>query len=214
MNSSTIHRSTRKVSKDQMTIWLLFVIGLTGQMIVFMLPDPLQLLAPQVPMLMPQDWQGSYVGTKMFFTDNWQTSNSDPYRPFLWAEKRGFYQSLYLPPGVGNISIAQTVIWYANPDENADEWHRLANANSYNGWPIVERSLEADKPASLLACYPDTPPQCLYLASWDHWFTAVFFWREADEALLIQYIHQLTARIDQLLMSAPDEPCYGFLCTK
>ena len=215
MNSSLIHRSTgnRKVSKDQITILLVFVIGLFGQMIVFLLPDPLQVLAPQIPMLTPQDWQGSYVGTKMFFTDNWQTSTSNPYRPFLWEEKRGFYQSLYLPPGAGNISIDQTVIWYANSGENADEWNQLVNADSYNGSPLLERSLDMSKPASFLACHPEIPPQCWYLAYWDHWFTAVFFWREADEALLIQYIHQLTARIDQLLMSAPDEPCYGFLCT-
>ncbi len=37
--------------------------------------------------------------------------------------------------------------------------------------------------------------------------------RQAGTDLLMQDIDQLTTRIDQLLMSAPEEPCVGFFCT-
>ena len=139
----------------------------------------------------------------------------------MWDEKRGFYQSLYLTGDHFLSSVDQTLVWYADPIENANVWKKELDAGTYNGWPIVESSLNSDKPASLLACNPDlasSPPQCWYLAYWDHWFTAIFFYRQSNgeiltEELLLQDIRQLTARADELLMSAPDEPCFGFLCT-
>lgn len=202
---------TKNLPRDRVIILLLFTISVTGQIIVFLIPDPLRILAPQIPMLAPQDWLGSQMGTEMFFTDNWQTSSA-LWSPFLWEEKRGFYQSLYLTRDTVNASIDQTIVWYASTSENADVWNQL-DPYTYNGWPIIERNTDPDKPASILACNPDFPPQCWYLASWEYWFTGVFFWRQSNEDLLMQDIHQLTARVDQLLMSAPDEPCYGFLCT-
>jgi hypothetical protein len=201
-----------------MGILLAFLIGVGGLIFVFFLPSPLRRLAPQIPMLSPQDWAGSTLGTELFFTDSWRISysTSTPWSPFLWEEKRGFYQSLYL---IGNdliSSVDQTVVWYANTGENANVWKKELDTGTYNGWPIVKTRLSSDKPASFLACNPDlasAPPQCWYLAYWEHWFTAVFFWRQGDEDLLMQDIDQLTTRIDQLLMSAPEEPCYWFLCT-
>ena len=217
MKTSLIRRffGNRNLSRDEIGILLALVIGVTGLLIVFLIPNPLRVLTPQIPALTPQDWQGSRMGTKLFFTDNWRTSPSAPWSPFLWEEKRGFFQSLYLSQDNVNASIDQTIVWYANPGENADAWNQL-DPDTYNGWPILERNMDTDKPASILACNPDlsgSPPQCWYLAYWEHWFTGVFFWRQFDEDLLIQDIHQLTTRVDQLLMSAPDEPCYGFLCT-
>ena len=214
----------RNLSRDQIVTLLALVIGIAGLLIVFLIPNPLDILAPQTPMLTPQDWPGSDIGTEIFFTDNWRVSyNSDfPWSPLRWEERRGFYQSLYLTGDNVNYSIDsfidQTVVWYANPDENAAVWKREFDTGTYNGWPFIETHLSSDQPASFLACYPDpsletSPPQCWYLASWGHWFTAVLFWRQSDEVLLMQNIHQLTDRVDQLLMSAPDEPCYGFLCT-
>lgn len=206
---------TINLPRDRVIILLLFTISVTGQIIVFLIPDPLWILAPQIPMLSPQDWRGSHIGTEMFFTDNWRTSPTDPYRPFLWEEKRGFYQSLSLPQDTANIFIDQTIVWYADPGENAEEWNQL-DPDTYNGWPIIERSIDTDQPISFLACNPDlsgSPPQCWYLAYWEHWFTGVFFWRQEDEDLLLQDIHKLTRRVDQLLMSAPEEPCFWFLCT-
>jgi hypothetical protein len=114
-----------------------------------------------------------------------------------------------------NATIDQTIVWYASPSENADAWNQL-DPSTYNGWPILERRMDTDKPASFLACNPDlssSPPQCWYLAYWGHWVTGVFFWRQSDEDLLMQDIGQLTARVDQRLMSAPAEPCFWFLCT-
>ena len=205
----------RNLSRDQFGILLLFAFGVTGQLIVFLIPDPLWFLAPQIPMLTPQDWPGSHINTKLFFTDNWRTSASAPRSPFPWEEKRGFFQSLYLSQDTLIAFIEQTIVWYASPGENANVWNQL-DPDTYNGWPILERSMDTSKPVSFLACNPDlfrSPPQCWYLVYWEHWFTGVFFWGQSDEDLLMQDIHQLTARVDQLLMSAPDEPCFWFLCT-
>ncbi|HJR80963.1 MAG TPA: hypothetical protein VJ821_12880 [Anaerolineales bacterium] len=207
-------------SRDRIGILLALIIGIGGLIFVFLLPDPLLRLAPQIPVLSPQDWPGSTIGTELFLTDNWRVSYSPstPWSPFLWEERRGFFQSLYLTGDDVNASIDHTVVWYANPGEIANVWKKELDTGTYNSWPIVERRLDSDKPASFLACNPDpdlasSPPQCWYLAYWEHWFTAVFFWRQTDEDLLMQDIHQLTPRIDQLLMSAPAEPCYEMLCT-
>ncbi len=224
-SSLPLRADNRNLSRDQMGILLLLTIGITGQLIVFLIPDPLDILAPQIPMLTPRDWQGSYIGTELFFTDNWRASyNADtPWSPFVWDEKRGFYQSLYLTGDHFLSSVDQTIVWYADPSKNANVWKKELDAGTYNSWPILESRLGSDKPASFLACVPDpgpmtSPPQCWYLAYWEHWFTAIFFYRQSNgeiftEDLLMQDIRQLTARVDQLLMSAPDEPCFGFLCT-
>jgi hypothetical protein len=223
-SSLSLLADKRNLSRDQLGILLALVIGIAGQLIVFLIPDPLDVIAPQIPMLTPQDWPGSTIGTKMFFTDNWRVgySPSTPWSPFVWEERRGFFQSLYLTGDNFLSSIDQTVVWYADPGENADVWKKEVDAGTYNGWPIVESRLSSDKPASFLACNPDlasSPPQCWYLAYWEHWSTAVFFYRQSNEDslinedILMQDIHQRTARVDHLLMSAPDEPCFGFLCT-
>ena len=62
------------VSRDRIGILLLLTIGIAGQLIVFRIPDPLDILAPQIPMLTPREWQGSYIGTDLFFTDNYRVS--------------------------------------------------------------------------------------------------------------------------------------------
>src|SRR5215216_6352009 len=199
----------RYLLKDHVGILLLLVIGIVGELTVFLIPDPLKILAPQLPMLAPQYWSGSYIGTKLFFTDNWRVSyNPDtPWSLFLWEEKRGFYQSLYLSEGDFVASVEQTVIWYADAGENASVWKKELDTGAYNGWPILERRLGSDEPAFFLACNPDlssSPPQCWYLTYWRHWFSAVLFYRQVDGELIMQDIDQITARLDQLLMSAPD----------
>jgi hypothetical protein len=224
-SSLPLRADEKNLSRDQIGILLALIIGIAGQLIVFLIPDPLDILAPQIPMLTPRDWPGSYIGTEMFFTDNYRVSYDAtfPLNPLRWEERRGFYQSLYLTGDNFLSSVDQTVIWYANPDESANVWKREFDRGTYNGFPFIETHQSPDQPAFLLACAPDpgpitSPPQCWYLAHWEHWFTAIFFYRQSNgeiltEELLMQDIHQLTARVDQLLMSAPDEPCFGFLCT-
>jgi hypothetical protein len=224
MVSSLFRQTNNKLfSRDQLATRLVLVIGVAGLVIVFLIPDPLPMLAPQLPLLTPADWPRSHISTKLFFTDNWRVSYNAgfPWSPFLWEEKRGFYQSLNLAEGDLVTSVEQTIVWYANPSENANVWKKELDAGTYNGWPIVESRLSSDKPASLLACNPDlasAPHQCWYLAYWEHWFSAIFFYRQFNEDifnedLLMQDIHQLTARADELLMVAPPEPCFWFLCT-
>jgi hypothetical protein len=220
------HRTGRKGHlREQIGLPLLLVIGIVGQLIVFLIPDPLDLLAPQIPLLTPRDWPGSYIGTDMFFTDNHRVSYDAtfPSSPLRWEERRGFQQSLYLEGDNFLSSVDQTVVWYANPDESANVWKREFDRGTYNSWTFIETHQGPDRPAFFLACAPDpgpmtSPPQCWYLAHWEHWFAAIFFYRQSNgepltEDFLMQDIRQLTARADQLLMSAPDEPCFGFLCT-
>src|SRR3972149_9833556 len=145
----------KNLSRDQIGIRLALIIGVIGLTIVFLIPDPAQVLAPQIPMLTPKDWQGSHKGTKLFFTDSWRTSPSAPLSPFPWEEKRGFFHSLYWSQGTVNASIDQTIVWYADPGEKAYEWNQLP-PDEYNGWPILERSIDTNKPVSFLTCNPDT----------------------------------------------------------
>ncbi len=204
----------RYKSGDPIGIRPLIAIGIIGQLIVFLIPNPARLLAPQLPLLSPQDWPGSQIGTEVFFTDSWRASPSDPWSPLQWEEKRGFYQSLNLTGNNVNASFEQTILWFANPDGSAAAWNQL-DSDTYNGWPVLERRRQSEAPVSILACNPDSSiaPQCWYLTYWEHWFSAVFFWRQSGEDLLLQDIHQLTARLDYLLLSAPAEPCFWFLCT-
>ena len=92
----------------------------------------------------------------------------------------------------------------------------------FSGW-IWSGLVSFDGVNVTAACFPEpgpmtSPSQCWYLAYWQHWFTAISFYRQSNgailtEDLLLQDTRQLTARADELLMSAPDEPWFGFLCT-
>lgn len=65
-SSLPLRANERNLSRDRIGILLLLTIGIAGQLIVFLIPDPLDILAPQIPMLTPRDWQGSYIGTELF----------------------------------------------------------------------------------------------------------------------------------------------------
>ena len=185
---------------------LALVIGIGGQIFVFLTPDPLVRLTPQIPVISTQDWPGSRVTTESFISD------TGP-----WREKRQFAKGLSIENEMHNNShIDQMVVWYADPSEAAAAWNQL-DSETYNGQPIVERSIGTDKPTSMLFCtirnMPEDPRECWYLAYWEHWYTEVHFWSQFDEDLQLPELQQITARVDQRLMSAPAEPCYGILCT-
>jgi hypothetical protein len=209
MTRSPLHRWIRSqtLTRDRIGLLLALLIGIGGLLFVFLLPDPLLRLAHQVPMLSPQDWQGSYVSTELFISES-----SAP-----WKERRRFFMTLGLNPDAHtNAFISQTMVWYADPMEAAAAWDQL-DAESYNGQPIVARNTEQGKPASMLFCgeneSADFPGNCIYLAHWEHWFTEVVFWSQFEKDLQLPEVQQITSRVDQRLMSAPEEPCYGFLCT-
>jgi hypothetical protein len=192
--------------RDWLGMSLLLLLGISGMLSVSLLRDPLIRLTPMLPMLSPQDWPDSEVTQQVFIGDI-----SAP-----WDEQRTFQMTLSLVGEPSTIaSIDQVLIWYADPSHAAAAWEEL-ETGTYNGWAFKERQTEGDRPQSFLACNPDlvtSPPQCWYLAYWKHWRAEIFFWRQANENLLLQDIEQLTDRVDQLLMSAPEEPCYGRLCT-
>ena len=199
--------STNLSRRDRIGILLLLLIGIGALLLVFLLPDPLLRLAPQIPFLSTRDWPGSYVSTELFI--------SEPSAP--WKERRRFFRSLGVNSAAHIIPfIDQTVIWYADSADAAAAWDEL-DAQAYNGQPVAARDREPGKPASLLFCVvnqsPDSPPGCTYLAYWGHWFTEVFFHSQLERDLLLPEVQQITSRVDQRLMSALEEPCYGFLCT-
>ena len=210
MIRSSLHRwiSSQNASRrDRIGILLALTIGIGGLIFVFLLPDPLLRLAPQIPVLSPQDWPGSYISIGPFI--------SDPSAP--WKEKRRFFMTLGLSSDEHtNAFIDQTVVWCADPAKAAAAWDQL-DAKSYNGHPIVARNTDPGKPASMLFCVvkesPDSPWACTYLAYWGYWFTEVLFWSQFEEDLQLPEMQQIISRVDQRLMSAPEEPCYGWLCT-
>jgi hypothetical protein len=209
MTRLPVHRwigSQNLSRRDRIGILLALIVGIGGLVFVFILPDPLLRLAPQIPFLSSQDWQGSYVSTKLFM--------SEPSAP--WKERRRFYRSLGLNPDEHtNALIDQTMIWFANPAKAAAAWDQL-DTKFYNGQPIVARNTEQGKPASMLFCglneSADFPGHCFYLAYWDHWYTEVRFWSQYEEDLQLPEIQQIISRVDQRLIAAPAEPCYGILC--
>jgi hypothetical protein len=203
--------TNRYSSGDRLGILLALVIGTGGLVFVFFLPDPILDLAPQVPILSPQDWPGSYA--------NQELSVRQP--ELTWQEERRFFQNLLLHNEVRiNNTISQEVIWYADPLEAASSWqHFTRQYEATYGEQAVDvtftSNAENNKPESRLFCRregmanADDPHVCAYFAQWGHWFTQVMFFQEMQLA----EIQPITARIDQQLMLAQAEPCYWIFCT-
>ena len=172
---------------------------------MFSIPDPFAALVPQIPLLSPPDWPGSHASIGFGISTGWR-----------WQEKREFSSALVLNTGTYYAELGQTAVWYADPGEAAADWNQL-DTKSYNGQPIVASYIGKEKPASMLFCsekdLPDDPRECWYLAYWEHWYTEVRYWSQFDKDPQLMELQQITARVDQLLMSVPDEPCYGILCT-
>jgi hypothetical protein len=193
-------------SRDRFGIVLALLIGIGGLLFVFLLPDPLLRLAPQIPVLSPQDWPGSTISIGPFISDS----------SALWREKRSFFMTLSRNSDAHtNAFIDQTVVWYAQTEVAAAFWDQL-NRETYNGQSLIARTTDKGMPASMLFCLSEelpSPRNCTYLAYWEHWYTQVEFWSQFEEDLQLLEMQQIMSRVDQHLMSAPVEPCYGFLCT-
>jgi hypothetical protein len=191
--------------RDGILILLALGTGIGGLIFVFSIPDPFAALASRIPMLAPQDWPGSHASIGLGISSGWP-----------WQEKREFVSILVRDAAAYPVEIEQRVIWYADSVEAAVDWNQL-NTESYNEQPIVASTRGSDKPASMLFCgkrdQPEGLRECWYLAYWEHWYTEVNYRSLAEEDLPSLELHQITARVDQLLISAPDEPCYGILCT-
>jgi hypothetical protein len=57
---------------------------------------------------------------------------------------------------------------------------------------------------------PEGFRECLYLAHWKHWYTEVNYRSQRAEDLHDLEMQKFVDRVNQLLMSAPAEPCTGF----
>ena len=199
----------RNLFRDAIGILLALVIGIGGLIFVFSIPNPFTALAPQVPMLSPADWPGSHASTGFGISTGWR-----------WQEKREFSLPLVLNTGTYYAEIGQIAVWYADPTEAAADWNQL-NTESYKEQPILASFSGDDKPASMLFCGKKDLPEdesqdwheCWYLAYWEHWYIEVSYRSPFEEDFPSLELQQITAQVDQLLMSAPDEPCYGIICT-
>jgi hypothetical protein len=196
----------RKLFREGMAILLALAIGIGGLIFVFSIPDPFVSLAPHIPMLSPEDWPGSDGGRGVAISTGWS-----------WREKREFHTGLVLSTGTSVAEISQMMIWYADPLGAAADWIRL-DRSSYKEEPFVESGGGDGRPISMLFCgnrgmsLPEGFRECWYLAYWEHWFIEVNYRSQLAENLHVLEMQRIAARVDQLLMSAPDEPCYGILC--
>jgi hypothetical protein len=200
-------RSPHRV-RDAIAILLLLAVGTGGLIFVFSMPDPFASLAPHIPLLSPLDWPGSDASITLGISSEWQ-----------WREKREFQTQLNLRSGSYGGGIGQTAIWYADPLEAAADWTRLDRL-SYEEEPFVRSGGGDGQPVYILFCgsagtsLVEGYRECWYLAYWKHWYTAVNYRSQLGEDLHASEMQKFAARVDQLLMSAPDEPCYGILCTE
>jgi len=60
---------------------------------------------------------------------------------------------------------------------------------------------------------PEGFRECWYLAHSKHWYTEVNYCSQLAEDLHDLEMQKFVDRVNQLLMSAPAEPCYRILCT-
>src|SRR3990172_1744554 len=197
----------RNLLRDGSAILLALAIGIGGLMFVFSIPDPFASLAPHVPLLSPDDWLGSNASIDLSISTEWP-----------WREKREIHTDLDLYTAEYGAGISQIAIWYANPQEAVADWNKLDRI-SYKEEPFV-RSAAGDRlPASMLFCgsgsinLPEGFRECWYLAHWKHWYTEVNYRSQLAEDLHNLEMQKFVDRVNQLLMSAPAEPCYGILCT-
>ena len=182
-------------------ILLALAIGVSGQLI---LSDPVKFLAPELPMLSPQDWPGSQLMRERIILYGRS-----------WRSERSFSQSLGLMRnGIFAAEAAQVITWHADPLQAAAAWRQQQNEPYYD-YPTVASSTDKDKPQSLLFCNtpaPDTYRECAYRAYWGHWYTQVNFYLGLSDDFPLSEVQKLTDRVDALLFSAPDKPCAGLFC--
>jgi hypothetical protein len=206
-SSPRLWTGDRNLLWDGIGILLALTLGIGGLIFVFSIPDPFVSLAAQTPLLTPQDWPGSYASIALSISTEWP-----------WRQKREFHTDLELNSGTYGAGIGQIAIWYANPLEAAADWNELDRA-SYKEQPFVTSAGGDGQPVSMLFCgsgsmhLPEGFRECWYLAYWKHWYTEVNYRSQLAEDLHALEMQKIATRVDQLLMSAPDEPCFGILCT-
>ena len=200
MKISSLTNTKNRIS-DLMGVMLALVVGVGGLMVSL---NPLQILAPEIPVLSSQDWEGSRVISNL--------SDSSSSNLKLWKEKREFTIRLEVGRYYGkNAEIWQRSVWYAENTEALSAWTKRDSRQMYsffNEVPIDSTLLGNDNPASVLYCDERRNPGfiCGYFAYWENWYTEVWFWSHGDEYLSYLEMQKIILRVNQLLMSAPDKP--------
>jgi hypothetical protein len=129
-----------------------------------------------------------------------------------WNEKREFTIRLEVGRYYGsNAEIWQRAVWYAESTEALSAWSQRDSRQMrefFNKVPITSTSLDQNNPASVLYCDERLEDGfiCGYFAYWENWYTEVWFWSDGDQYLSLSELQQITIRVNQLLMSAPDKP--------
>lgn len=193
--------NTKNRIKDLVGIILAFAVGISGLVISL---NPLKILAPEIPMLSSQDWEGSRT------ISNLEDSSSSNLK--LWKEKREFTIRLEVGRYYGtNAEIWQRSVWYAESTEALWAWTNRDSRQMrsfFNEVPINSTPLGNNNPASVLYCDERRNAGfiCGYFAYRGNWYMEVWFWSHGDEYLSYSEMDKIIIRIDQLLMSAPDQP--------
>jgi hypothetical protein len=199
MKSSTANTiaSNNNLIKDVIGVILALVLGLGGQ--IFML-NPINTLTPKLPMLTQQDWPRSHVDQGLMISENWERPVGREFFIRLRITEKDYDRK---------AEIEQRTTWYANSTDTPVALARELQWGFPHTQLMAESSLSKNKPQSMLFCRNDLSPNmlsCTYLAYYEHWYTEVGFWSKGEEYLSYSEMERIIARVDQLLISAPDKP--------
>lgn len=181
--------------KSSRTVDLIGVIAflILGALGYWVTSDPVRLLVPEHPMLSIHDWTDSDSGheARISKSRNW---NEERILVVRLESKRD------------SARIVQTAAWYSDSTEASYMWERTQF--KYKWDLISEKYISNDSPASRLYCRDLSPTfttSCYYYAYRGHWFTEVHLSSSTVEYLSLSEVEMITQRVDELLMSIPEE---------
>jgi len=195
--------SNRILVRDLIGLLLVLVIGIGGQIFIL---NPIGVLAPNIPLLSPQDWTGSRISSGV--------ADSSGSHVRQWKLKRifgiGLQVGQYSALNTG-AEISQAIIWYAESAEAIAAWQKRDTGQPggfFNTQPVMTTHLQDGMPESILFCtkYTASGFKCAYFAYSGHWYTNVWFWSGGSTYLSMADVQNITTRINQLLLKAPDKP--------
>lgn len=205
MKTSPIMRLaiTKNKTSDLIGIVLALIIGISGLVISL---NPLDVLAPGIPMLSSQDWANSRATSRLRDSSSSNLKQRKEKREFDIRLQVGEYWVLN-----SGAEIWQRSVWYAEPKETIAAWTQRDSRQSrgfFNKVPITTTPLGENMPASVLYCdeLSNNERICAYFAYWEHWYTEVWFWSGGDQYLSLADVQRITDRVNHTLMEAPDKP--------
>lgn len=188
---------------DLFGIILIVLVGICGQVYVF---NPTSALRADIPLLSTQDLPGSQLDVRLRVPREWKPGKHEYFMKMKIVKNEPYVNEV-------KVMISQTTIWHADSTKTADEW-KDRKREFGNMDPVTMKSLDIDKPQSVLYCpygIDDSSKyfneqSCYYLAFQGHWYTEVRLYSRGEEHLSYSEVQKIIGHVDQLLLSAPDKP--------